>query len=291
MDFQRWISRLGTEIIPLEVNYFQALGDECTPEHTHPGQLHIACFEKGSGWCMVNGIKHRIHSGDIYLILPGEMHQFSAEPDNPYRACFLHFSWFGELPAEIPLTLKVPRSEKREFFALCSRMADICHKGDRDISEDFFFYGELLHFWGLLLRYAADAGVSGELLRPKEGINKQLNQIVSKLHGPPFFYPGIDTLAEESGISRRQLTKLFRKFVGCGIKQYYLANVMHYAKSIREQKVISVAELAKQCGYSTPQNFLLAYKKFFSAPEGKDFSKSVVWTPTETSAGKTISKK
>ncbi len=291
MDFQKWISRLGTEIIPLEVNYFQSGVNESTPEHTHPGQLHIACFEKGTGWCMVNGIKHRIRSGDIYLILPGEMHQFYSEPDNPYRACFLHFSWFGILPSEIPLILRIPRPDRRRFFALCSRMADICHSGRQDISNDFFFYGELLHFWGLLMQYAGENGTDGTFPRPKEGINKQLDLIVSKLHGPPFFYPGIDTLADEVGISRRQLTKIFRKAVGCGIKQYYLANVMYYAKRMREQKLISLAELARQCGYSTPQNFLLAYKKFFSSPSAEDFSKSIVWTPTGGSTGKTISKK
>ena len=281
---------MGTEIIPLEVNYFQA-ANECTPEHTHPGQLHVACFEKGSGWCMVNGIRHRIHSGDIYLILPGEMHQFYSEPDNPYLACFLHFSWFGVLPTEIPPVLKIPRPERRRFFSLCSRMADICHSGRGDVSNDFFFYGELLHFWGLLLQYAAANGSIGTQPRPKEGINRQLNLIVSKLHGPPFFYPGIDTLAEESGISRRQLTKIFRKSVGCGIKRYYLSNVMYYARRMREQRAIPIAELARQCGYSTAQNFLLAYKKFFSEHTVEDFSNRVVWTPTETSEGKTISKK
>ena len=34
--------------------------------------------------------------------------------------------------------------------------------------------------------------------RPKEGINRLLNPVIEKLHGPPFFYPGIDALAEEN---------------------------------------------------------------------------------------------
>ena len=264
MDFQKWVVRLGSEIIPLEVNCFQANLHSGTNKHVHPGQLHMACFEKGGGICLVNGVSHKIRPGDVYLVFPGEMHQFTPAPDNPYLACFLHFSWFGELPADLPQKLKVPRQERRRFFQLCRALSESIRDRNQRPGGEFFFHGALLRFWGLLYTYAAGASYySPAATRPKEGINRLLNPVIEKLHGPPFFYPGIDALAEENGLSRRRLTKLFRKYVGCGIKQYYLSNVMHYARTIRQQHLMNTAELARKCGYSTAQNFLLAYKKYF----------------------------
>ncbi|MBR7131124.1 MAG: AraC family transcriptional regulator [Lentisphaeria bacterium] len=279
MDFQKWISRLGSEIILLEINYFQASEKDGTIVHAHPGQLHIACFEKGSGICTLNGIKHRIRSGDICLILPGEMHQFNPDPENPYRACFLHFSWFGSLPAELPAKIKVSRDRRSTFFKLCRELADSSKEYRHTPGGEFFLYAGLLTFWGYLLRFAAASNNSiPNTLRPATGINKLINPVIEKLHGPPFFYPGIDELAESCGISRRKLTKLFKSCAGCSIKQYYLANIMRYAKKMRQTKSMSTAELARKCGYSSAQNFLLAYKKYFDRHSGENAAGDIlIW--------------
>lgn len=264
MDFQNWIARLGSEIIPLEINYFQARPTSGTDKHVHPGHLHVACFEKGTGTCLVNGVTHRIRSGDVYLIFPGEMHQFTPNAEQPYLACFLHFSWYGELPTDLPPNLRVPARERKRFFRFCRQLSEELRSRAEIPGGEFFFAGSLLHFWGLLYSYAGASGKTHTVSRPSTGIDKLLNPIIEKLHGPPFNYPGIDALAEENRLSRRRLTQLFRQYVGCGIKQYYLSNLMHYAWSVRRQKTMTTAELARRCGYSTVQNFLLAYKKYFA---------------------------
>lgn len=277
MDFQKWIVRLGSEIIPLEINCFQASADSGTDKHVHPGQLHIACFEKGGGTCLVNGVLHKIRPGDIYLVFPGEMHQFTPNPDHPYLACFLHFSWFGALPSDLPQKLRIPARERRRFFNLCRDLSESIRNRMERPGGEFFFHGQLLHFWGLLYSFSTDASGFHAGTRPTEGINRLLNPVIEKLHGPPFYYPGIDALAEENSLSRRQLTKLFKQYVGCSIKQYYLSNVMHYAHTIRRQRSLNTSELARRCGYSTAQNFLLAYKKYFSLHPQESSGTVKIW--------------
>lgn len=278
MDFQKWVTRLGSEIILLEVNFFQSCENQGTSVHSHPGQLHVACFEKGSGICVISGVRHKIHPGDIYLILPGEMHQFQTDPQHPYRACFLHFSWFGQLPAELPQEIKIPRNARNGFFKLCKELSELSKKWSKQTGGEFFYYGNLLNFWGNLIRFAATAAKGDDPSRPSTGINKLLNPVIEKLYGPPFFYPGIDELAEANNMSRRQLTKLFKAHIGCSIKQYYLANIMRYARKVRNRKNMTTAELARQCGYSSAQNFLLAYKKYFSHhPENPPAGETLIW--------------
>ncbi len=260
MNFQKWIARLGSEIELLEVNYFQTVGTEKMPVHTHPAQLHIACFERGKGLFSLNGVMRKIRPGDVYLVYPGEMHQFLPDAELPYRACFLHLSWYGALPTELPHHLLLPRNERRRFFNLCRELAETWHRPKRPESE-FLLYSLLLRFFSELVRAAAEHQIS-EKSPELKGLDRKLNPVLAALHGPPFFYPGIDALADKAGVSRRQLTKLFKLHTGCGIKQYFLNNVMRYAELMRQSGEYRTAEIARQCGYSTPQNFLLARKNY-----------------------------
>jgi len=281
MNFQKWMARLGNEIELLEVNYFQTTGTEKMNIHTHPAQLHIACFERGKGLFSLNGILRKIRPGDVYLINPGEMHQFVPDPELPYRACFLHLSWYGVLPTELPHHLLLPRNERRRFFQLCRELAETWHHPKRP-GGDFLLYSLLLRFFSELVRSAADHEIS-EKCPELKGLDKQLNPVMAALHGPPFFYPGIDALAEKTAMSRRQLTKQFRLYTGCGIKQYFLSNVMRYAELMRQSGEYRTSEIARQCGYSTPQNYLLARKNYLkNHPGGLNTAHVIYWRPFPT---------
>ena len=278
MDFQKWVSRLGSEIYLQEVNYFQTSGDERFPLHTHPGQLHIACFERGTGICSINGIARKIRPGMLLIVYPRESHVFIPDQKRPYRACFLHFTWYGALPGELPKEMLIPRTERRAFFRLCRDLDESCHSGLSLPGGIFFLYSHLLHFFGELLRLGAPMNVSGVL--PERGLDKALNPVIKALFGPPFTYPGIDALAEKAGMSRRKLTRLFRQHTGCGIKQYFLANMMRYAEFMMQSGEYGSAQIARQCGYSTTQNFLLAFRNYRkNHPEGVKSPLVTIWEP------------
>lgn len=281
IDFQKWVSRLGSEIVLLEVNYFQTTGNEKMPLHAHPGQLHIACFERGSGIYLINGIVRKIHPGVIQIVYPGERHEFIPDRKRPYRACFLHLTWYGELPTNLPKELRLPRKERYSFFRLCQELDFSCHRGVIRPGGAFELYSLLLRFFGEIQRLGAQLAAPDTPVSVC-GLDKELNPVISALVGPPFAYPGIDALAEKVGMSRRRLTRLFRQHTGCGIKQYFLGNVMRYAEFMMQNGEYGSAEIARQCGYSTTQNFLLAFHNYRKKhPNGMKSPLMTVWKPTK----------
>ena len=284
MNFQKWISRIGSEIILLEVNYFQTLPDEHTSHHIHPGQLHIACFEHGTGQCVINGVVKKIRPGMILLVCPGDSHEFVADHKRPYKACFLHFTWYGDMPKDIPSEMILPPEKRRTFFSLCRELAECCHRGMELPGGDFFLYSCLLRFFGELQRIKNCGSVAGYPLERK--LDKSLEPVLNALCGPPFNYPGIDALAEKAGVSRRTLTRVFRQYMGCGIKQYFLGNVMRYADFMLKNGECGAAQLARLCGYSTTQNFLLAYGNYLkNHPQGIETAIMTIWKPAAENTG------
>ena len=261
LNFSQWISRLGNEIALLEVNAFQTRSGEQTSIHAHLSQLHIAVFDRGSGTLTLNGVTSRLHPGDIYLICPGEIHQFKTDVKHPYHAFFLHLSWFGPIPPELPRHLLLPRQERPAFFRLCRTLAECCHRPATP-ETPLQQYSLLLRIFAEWLRIARETAAEPARSGLQTGLDRHLNPILHALQGPPFYYPGIDALAAKAGLSRHTLTTLFRKFTGFGIKQYYLANMMNYAEFMRRNGSYRTSEIARQCGYSSVQNFLLARKNF-----------------------------
>ena len=286
MDFQKWVSRLGSEIILEEVNCFQAQPHEDTLLHIHPGQLHIACFERGTGQCIIKDVVRKIRPGMILIVRPGDRHEFIPDSKRPYRACFLHFTWYGELPGDLPEELLVPPEARSTFFRHCRELSESCHRGMELPGGEFFLYSRLLRFFGELQQWKGVEAVSG--IPSERKLDKVLDPVLHALFGPPFNYPGIDALAEKVGISRRKLTRIFREHMGCGIKQYFLANVMRYANFMLENGEYGAAQLARQCGYSTTQNFLLAYRNYLKNHPRSVLSPMVmIWKPAaKDGAGK-----
>ena len=68
----------------------------------------------------------------------------------------------------------------------------------------------------------------------------------------------------------------FRKQTGMTIKQYYLNNVINYARLLMRDSSIRTRDIARICGYSNLQNFLVAYKRWL--PRG-DYAPGHILSP------------
>lgn len=264
MEFRSFVSRLGSDIVLDRVSHYPAPSGITTVLHTHFNRLHLTCVKRGRGRCAVDGEEYLLSPGTVHLVLPGEIHLYQADEKRPYTIYFLHFDWYGEYP-ELPRRMKIPMSERRAFFARLHELARL-YREPEPIS-DYRRYGLTLLAMDDLLRFAASARERTPLAAGgfPGSDNAKLKCIMAALYGPPFHYPGLDLLAEKSGVSRRTLSDFFRRQVGMSIKQYYLNNVMLYAESMLESRRVKIREAARLCGYSNAQNFLHAYRRWQTA--------------------------
>jgi len=70
-------------------------------------------------------------------------------------------------------------------------------------------------------------------------------------------------IADEVGISARQLERLFGKYLNCSPKKYYVEMRLEKARHLLIQTDRSVTEIALACGFESPGHFSRVYRAAF----------------------------
>ncbi|OGV51684.1 MAG: hypothetical protein A2017_10170 [Lentisphaerae bacterium GWF2_44_16] len=250
------IKRLGTEIRLQSVNYLEASPGISTNLHIHPDLLHIVYIVGGKGICLLEGKKYVFVPGMLHVVYPNEAHRYIVDRENPYKVYFIHINWMGQLP-EFPRFVRI---NKKGFEKLLKELTDLCHN---DKSP-----GREIRKAALLCTVLADlfdiyyGGEGGE--KSPYAVKKEISNIFSRLQSPPFVFPGIDELSASVNMCRRSFTKFFRESTGMSVFDYHMKAKMTYARNLIEAKEFKLKEIAFQCGYRNSQNFLRAYKSFYS---------------------------
>jgi len=76
----------------------------------------------------------------------------------------------------------------------------------------------------------------------------------------------LDELARYVFLSRRQLERLFQKYLNCSPHRYYLHLRLTRARQLLKQTSMSIIEVAIACGFVSTPHFSKCYRNFFSIP-------------------------
>jgi len=72
-----------------------------------------------------------------------------------------------------------------------------------------------------------------------------------------------DELTCLEGISKRQMERLFKRYLGVGPSQHYISIRLDYGRSLVFETDMSVMEISVACGFSSSSHFSKSYKKRF----------------------------
>ena len=78
------------------------------------------------------------------------------------------------------------------------------------------------------------------------------------------------TLAHRLGQSRRNVERLFRKYLNCSPARYYLGLRLTRARQLLNQTHLSVLEVALCCGFTSATHFSQRYRDYFGLPPRGD---------------------
>jgi transcriptional regulator GlxA family with amidase domain len=73
----------------------------------------------------------------------------------------------------------------------------------------------------------------------------------------------LDEIARLVGVSRRQIERLFKRYIGKVPVRYYLELRLNRARQLLLQTTMSVMEVAVACGFQSPPHFSKCYREFF----------------------------
>jgi transcriptional regulator GlxA family with amidase domain len=76
----------------------------------------------------------------------------------------------------------------------------------------------------------------------------------------------LDELANYVDLSRRQLERLFQKYLNCSPHRYYLRLRLTRARQLLKQTNMSIIEVAIACGFVSTPHFSKCYRNIFNIP-------------------------
>ena len=76
----------------------------------------------------------------------------------------------------------------------------------------------------------------------------------------------LDGLANYVDVSRRQLERLFQKYLHCSPSRYYLKLRLIRARQLLKQTSMSIIEVASVCGFVSTPHFSKCYREYFGIP-------------------------
>ncbi len=76
----------------------------------------------------------------------------------------------------------------------------------------------------------------------------------------------LDKIAKATGLSRRQIERLFKRDLNCVPKRYYLEMRLRRARELLLQTAMPIMDITAACGFQSPPHFSKCYRAQFGHP-------------------------
>jgi transcriptional regulator GlxA family with amidase domain len=76
----------------------------------------------------------------------------------------------------------------------------------------------------------------------------------------------LDKIARSTGLSRRQIERLFKRDLNCVPKRYYLEMRLRRARELLLQTAMPIMDITAACGFQSPPHFSKCYRALYGLP-------------------------
>lgn len=109
----------------------------------------------------------------------------------------------------------------------------------------------------------ADVGQQSSIATAINSRNQRLIRLVRQMHDNIEEPLTFDELTVIAGISKRQMERLFQRYLGVSPAQYYKNIRVDYGRNLIVETEMSITEIAFACGFTSQSNFSKSYKQRF----------------------------
>jgi len=224
-----------------DLNPLLAGWENCEPGHSFGPAVRsytlIHYVRSGKGVYYLRGQAYPVHAGQAFLILPNEITTYTADSTAPW-----HYQWVGfdgELSTrfrELPPVFSIPEAIFRELAQITE-----------DATAEY-------RIAALLFRLYA------ELFTDRSPKNRHVQRVQDYIRAAYMQNIRVQKLADEMGLDRHYLSRLFRENTGQSIQDYLVTTRLEEAARLLLLGH-SVQDAALLCGYEDVSNFSKMFKK------------------------------
>ncbi len=251
----------------LGLRVFSALSSENITDrsylsHKHPYyEMHI--MEKGSLVLEINQTPYRLEQGQFLLITPGVDHV----PRSDLQGTVRYFVSIELMKTTAPLRdyLEKHMSGKDVYIGSAESLLDTVAKLCAEQKQKRSFRKESVEILLSQLLVETARTLESPSTNPESAtLDQSRNMLIDTFLNNNFHLSaGEQLLAQELGVSCRQLDRILKKQYGKGFREKVREVRMEAAASLLKHSDKSVREIAEKIGYSTTSNFIAFFKASF----------------------------
>ena len=100
----------------------------------------------------------------------------------------------------------------------------------------------------------------------------------------------LDKIAKATGLSRRQIERLFKRDLNCVPKRFYLEMRLRRARELLLQTAMPIMDVTTACGFQSPPHFSKCYRNQFGYPPSaeRNVSTAVLFSECSYGIGKPV---
>lgn len=240
-----------------------------TQDHIHPGCVEISLCLRGNLMFESLGMEYPFLPGTVFVSHPDEPHKMRSNPKGLllYRILF-------KIPRKGERLLDLPPSESRwlanELANFPLRLFPAPDRVKMAFERLFSIYDtENRHTSARRLKMKAatlelllslvEAPFAASTKKGKP--NQKVNGIIERMRSSPTDEFPIDALAREAGLSTVAFFDAFKRATGLPPHAFLIDVRIKAAARELENLALTVADVAKRYGFSSPQHFATAFKR------------------------------
>lgn len=231
----------------------------------------ISYIVSGCGHYYTDGYSYPVKDGDVYLSLPGELHNGIADKIDPFRYFYVGFNFdtaFNEdnslshIRKMFELKNKPVESDKFNirypFLNIFNELINLKDYSTRMISA-YLQEIIILTYRNFFDNWEKEYESQDSLDETKQIVYEIVNYIDVNL----FKIKELTQLANEMGYSYSHLSHIFSKEIGLTIKEYYNNKRFEKAVELLKDSNMSVTKISEELQYQSIHTFSKAFRKNF----------------------------
>jgi AraC family L-rhamnose operon regulatory protein RhaS len=261
----------GSEKLRYELPFHPAFSNLVYIDRLHnekwftPMQVHdyfeLCYVAEGSGWFILDGVKHSAQQGQLFVTKPHEVHCGGASGEGAYTLYSMGFEFKGwnELEKDF-FVLGPSRVVEDSEMAIpdwCERLIRECE------TEAPYAATKAKAFLTALLTDILRCYASRASMEPSAGstIPPFIKQALANIHMSSRQDIDVSELAHETGVSRSHLDREFKKLLGVSLGEYIRHLRLDTAMQELRQTDSSITEISDRLGFDSVQAFCMFFKR------------------------------